>query len=45
MPSNAHAKEILLGMRFQVDLYINLRPVKLLDARYCPLKDRGPADM
>ena len=45
VPSNVHAKEILLGMRFQLDLYINLRPVKLLDARYCPLKDRDPEDM
>jgi len=45
VPSNVHAKDILLGMRFQLDLYINLRPVKLLDARYCPLKNRGPEDM
>ena len=45
VPSNVHAKDILLGMRFQLDLYINLRPVKLLDARYCPLKDRGPEDL
>jgi len=45
VPSNIHAKEILLGMRFQLDLYINLRPVKLLDSRYCPLKDRGPEDL
>ena len=42
VPSNVHAKEILLGARFQLDLYINLRPIKLLDARYCPLKDKGP---
>lgn len=43
--SNVHAKEILLGMRFQLDLYINLRPCKLLDPRYCPLKDKGPEDL
>jgi 3-isopropylmalate dehydrogenase len=43
--SNVHAKEILLGMRFQLDLYINLRPCKLLDARYCPLKDKAPEDL
>ena len=43
--SNVHAKEILLGMRFQLDLYINLRPCKLLDPRYCPLKDKGPQDL
>src|SRR6516165_120222 len=32
VPSNIHAKEILLGMRFKMDLYANVRPVKLLDA-------------
>ena len=43
--SNVHAKEILLGMRFQMDLYANVRPVKLLDASLCPLKDRGVKDV
>ncbi|MBV9339652.1 MAG: 3-isopropylmalate dehydrogenase [Acidobacteria bacterium] len=38
VPSNIHAKEILLGMRFRMDLYVNLRPVRLLDASLCPLK-------
>lgn len=38
VPSNVHAKEILLGMRFRMDLYANVRPVKLLDASLCPLK-------
>jgi 3-isopropylmalate dehydrogenase len=42
VPSNVHAKDILLGSRFQLDLYINLRPVQLLDARYCPLKGKTP---
>ncbi len=37
--SNIHAKEILLGMRFKMDLYANVRPVKLLDASLCPLKN------
>jgi 3-isopropylmalate dehydrogenase len=36
-----HAADILLGMRFGLDLYVNQRPVKLLDARLCPLKDRS----
>ncbi|MSQ02686.1 MAG: 3-isopropylmalate dehydrogenase [Myxococcales bacterium] len=45
VPSNVHAKDILLGSRFQLDLYINFRPCKLLDARYCPLKDRAEADV
>src|SRR5205823_12447571 len=42
VPSNVHAKEILLGMRFRMDLYANVRPVKLLDASLCPLKDCPP---
>ncbi len=33
---------IIAGMRFQLDLYVNLRPIKLFDARLCPLKDKGP---
>ena len=45
VPSNVHAKDILLGSRFRLDLYINFRPIKLLDARRCPLKDKGPADV
>ena len=45
VPSNVHAREILLGMRFRLDLYANLRPVKLLDASLCPLKDRTPSDI
>ena len=45
VPSNIHAKDILLGLRQRLDLYVNLRPVKLVDARLCPLKDRGPGDV
>jgi 3-isopropylmalate dehydrogenase len=45
VPTNIHAKEILLGMRFQMDLYANVRPVRLLDAALCPLKGVGPADV
>jgi len=41
VPSNQHAADILLGIRFGLDLYANQRPVKLLDARLCPLKDRA----
>src|SRR5690242_10507884 len=43
--SNIHAKEILLGMRFKMDLYANVRPVRLLDASLCPLKDTTPDDV
>src|SRR5438477_314986 len=45
VPSNVHAREILLGMRFKMDLYANVRPVKLLDAALCPLKGVGPKDI
>jgi 3-isopropylmalate dehydrogenase len=45
VPSNVHAKDILLGSRFELDLYINFRPCKLLDARYCPLKDKSESDI
>jgi 3-isopropylmalate dehydrogenase len=42
---NKHAADILLGMRFGLDLYINLRPIKLIDSRLCPLKEKGPEDV
>jgi 3-isopropylmalate dehydrogenase len=45
VPSNIHAKEILLGMRFKMDLYANVRPVRLLDASLCPLKGVEPKDL
>ncbi len=43
--TNIHAKEILLGMRFKMDLYANVRPVRLLDAALCPLKEIEPKDI
>ncbi|HEX2834967.1 MAG TPA: 3-isopropylmalate dehydrogenase [Thermoanaerobaculia bacterium] len=45
VPDMKHAADILLGMRFQLDLYVNYRPVKLLDERLCPLKDKGLNDI
>jgi 3-isopropylmalate dehydrogenase len=45
VPSNQHAEDILLGMRRGLDLYINLRPVKLLDTRLTPLKGRTVEDI
>ncbi len=38
-------KDILLRARFELDLYINLRPVILLPGVETPLKDRGPEDI
>ena len=45
VPTNFHAKEILLGMRFKMDLYANVRPVRLLDGGLCPLKGVEPKDV
>jgi 3-isopropylmalate dehydrogenase len=45
VPTNQHAEDILLGMRRGLDLYINLRPVRLLDARLTPLRDRKPEEI
>jgi 3-isopropylmalate dehydrogenase len=45
VPSNQHAEDILLGMRRGLDLYINLRPVRLLDARLTPLRNRRAEDI
>jgi 3-isopropylmalate dehydrogenase len=45
VPSNIHAKEILLGMRFKMDLYANVRPVKCLDESLNPLKHAKAADI
>ena len=45
VPSNQHAADILLGLRFKLDLYVNARPVELLHDRYTPLRDRTERDI
>ena len=45
VPDNRHARDILLGTRFELDLYVNYRPVRLLDDRLCPLKNRTRRDI
>jgi 3-isopropylmalate dehydrogenase len=45
VPSNKHAADILLGLRFKLDLFVNARPVELLDAALTPLRDRTPRDV
>lgn len=45
VPDNAHARAILLGLRFRLDLYINFRPNRLYDAELSPLKDVKPEDV
>lgn len=45
IPDMAHGREILLGLRFGLDLYVNLRPVKLMHQKLQRLKHDGPVDM
>ena len=45
VPDMKHAADILLGMRFQLDLYVNYRPVRLIDERLCPLKGKKLEDV
>ncbi|HLA79432.1 MAG TPA: 3-isopropylmalate dehydrogenase [Vicinamibacteria bacterium] len=45
VPDNRHAADILLGLRFKLDLFVNYRPVRLFDERLCPLKGARPQDV
>lgn len=45
VPSNVHAKEILLGLRTRLDLYVNLRPCRLYDDTLSPLKGKGMREL
>ncbi len=38
-------RSVILGLRFGLDLYVNLRPIKLYSPHLCPLKDKGPEDI
>jgi 3-isopropylmalate dehydrogenase len=38
-------RSVILGLRFGLDLYINLRPIRLYAERLCPLKGKGPDDI
>jgi 3-isopropylmalate dehydrogenase len=46
VPGNEHARDILLGLRFKLDLYVNFRPVELLHPDLSPLRLTavGPSD-
>ena len=44
VPGNEHARDILLGLRFRLDLYINFRPVTLLHPDLTPLRTTKPID-
>ncbi len=45
VPPGILEKGILLALRFELDQYINLRPVKLYPGVDTPLKDKGPEDI
>jgi 3-isopropylmalate dehydrogenase len=45
VPSNQHAADILLGLRFKLDLYVNARPAELLHDRLTPLQGRTEKDI
>ena len=45
IPDMRHAADILLGIRFKLDLYINFRPIRIYDDRLCPLEGKGAADI
>jgi len=45
VPPGILEKGILLKARFELDQYINLRPVKLYPGVDTPLKDKGPEDI
>lgn len=45
VPTMEHARDILFGMRFGLDLFANIRPVKSLSDRLVPLKGRGKKDV
>lgn len=45
VPGLEHARDILFGLRFGLDLYANIRPVKALADRLVPLKERAASDV
>ncbi len=45
IPDMRHAADILLGIRFKLDLFVNFRPIKIYDDRLCPLAGKGARDV
>ena len=45
LPVGMLERAIISGIRFGLDLYVNLRPIKLFAADLCPLKGKGPEDI
>jgi 3-isopropylmalate dehydrogenase len=44
-PPGVVERGILFGLRLGLDLYVNLRPIKLYAEKLCPIKGKGPADV
>ncbi len=38
-------RAIIGGLRFQLDLYVNLRPIQLFHEKFCPIKGKQPEDL
>jgi 3-isopropylmalate dehydrogenase len=45
LPVGMLERAIISGIRFGLDLYVNLRPIRLYAEELCPLKGKGPADV
>lgn len=45
VPDMKHAKDILLGLRFKLDLYVNLRPIRLMHPEMTPLKRKTSSEL
>jgi 3-isopropylmalate dehydrogenase len=45
LPVGLIERGILFKLRFGLDLYVNLRPIKLYTEKLCPLKGKGPKDI
>ena len=44
-PRGLLERNVILGLRFGLDLYVNLRPIRLYAERLCPLKGKRPSDV
>ena len=45
VPDMRHARDILLGTRFKLDLFMNLRPIRCFHERLCPLRNFSAEDI
>jgi 3-isopropylmalate dehydrogenase len=45
VPDQQHARDIILGLRFGLDLFVNCRPVRLLHDSICPIKGQTTGDV